>query len=61
MLLYKLSTKEAIRVRVLIVSHNVFSRTSNMGKTLLSYFRDFQPDEIAQFYIHSEIPTDDSI
>lgn len=48
-------------MRVLIVSHNVFSRTSNMGKTLLSYFRDFQPDEIAQFYIHSEIPTDDSI
>lgn len=48
-------------MRVLIVSHNVFSRTNNMGKTLLSYFRDFRPDEIAQFYIHSEIPTDDSI
>lgn len=43
-------------MRVLTVSHNVFSRTNNMGKTLMSYFSGFQPEEIAQFYIHSEPP-----
>ena len=48
-------------MRVLIVSHNVFGRTNNMGKTLLSYFPGFAPEEIAQFYIHSEVPTDDSV
>ena len=48
-------------MRVLIVSHNVFSRTNNMGKTLLSYFRGFSPEETAQFYIHSEVPTDDTV
>lgn len=48
-------------MKVLIVSHNLISRTSNMGKTLLSYFRDFSPNEIAQFYIHSEVPTDGSV
>ena len=48
-------------MKILVVSHNVFSKTGNMGKTLLSYFRDFHPEEIAQFYIHSEVPTDDSL
>lgn len=48
-------------MRVLIVSHNPFCRTNNMGKTLLSYFFGFQPEQIAQFYIHSEDPTDDSV
>ena len=48
-------------MRVLVVSHNVFGNTNNMGKTLLSYFSDFQPEEIAQLYIHSEVPTDDSV
>ena len=28
-----------------------------MGKTLISYFKDFDARDIAQFYIHSEIPT----
>ena len=48
-------------MRVLIVSHNVFDKTNNMGKTLLSYFSDFQPEEIAQFYIHSKAPADASV
>lgn len=48
-------------MRVLIVSHNVFGKTNNMGKTLLSYFSGFRPEEIAQFYIHSEAPADDSV
>ena len=48
-------------MRVLVVSHNVFGKTNNMGKTLLSYFSGFRPDEVAQLYIHSEVPTDDSV
>lgn len=32
-----------------------------MGKTLKAYFNAFNPDEIAQFYIHSQIPTDISV
>lgn len=47
-------------MKVLVVSHTVFSNTGNMGKTLLGYFDGFQKDEVAQFYIHSEVPTDDS-
>lgn len=43
--------------RVLVISHNVFSETSNMGKTLCGYFADFAPENIAQLYIHSEVPT----
>lgn len=48
-------------MNVLIVSHNLISGTSNMGKTLLSYFRNFSVGEISQFYIHSEIPVEDSL
>lgn len=46
-------------MRVLVVSHNVFSKDGNMGKTLSSYFSAFKPENIAQFYIHSEVPTTD--
>lgn len=45
-------------MKILVVSHNVFSKTSNMGKTLASYFKDLESCELAQFYIHSEVPTD---
>lgn len=48
-------------MRVLVVSHNVICRTGNMGKTIRSYFQEFSADEIAQVYVHSEIPTDLSI
>lgn len=48
-------------MRILIVSHNTLSRNSNMGRTMLSYFRDQAEDEYAQFYIHSEIPTDGTL
>jgi glycosyltransferase involved in cell wall biosynthesis len=44
-------------LKVLIVSHNVFSKTESMGKTLEGYFKDFDSNELAQFYIHSQIPT----
>ena len=43
-------------MRVLIISHNVFSESNNMGKTLLSYFRDFSPGELAEFYIQEKEP-----
>lgn len=48
-------------MRVLLISHTALSRTNNMGKTLLSYLSDFKPGEVAQLYIHSEVPTDDTI
>ena len=44
-------------MRVLVISHNVFSETNNMGKTLLSYFSDFSPEEVAEFYIQDKEPT----
>lgn len=44
--------------KVLIMSHNVLSPTSSMGKTLISYFHDCETSDLAQFYIHSEVPTD---
>lgn len=44
-------------MRVLIISHNIFSNTESMGKTLSSFFRSWPKDDIAQLYFHSEIPT----
>lgn len=43
-------------MRVLLIGHNVISETNNMGKTLLAYFRDFTPDEVAEFYIQEKEP-----
>lgn len=43
-------------MKLLVVSHNVLSASSNMGKTLSGYFRGWNVDELAQFYIHSEVP-----
>ncbi len=48
-------------MRVLIISHNVISETNNMGKTLLSYFQDFSPDEVAEFYIQEKEPKNASV
>ena len=45
-------------MKILVVSHNVFSRTNNMGKTMASYFENADGVELAQFYIHSEVPVD---
>ena len=44
-------------MKVLIISHTVFSASESMGKTLSTYFSTFSPDELAQFYIHSQVPT----
>ena len=42
--------------RVLVISHNVFSTTYSMGKTLSGFFKDWNKKNIAQLYIHNEIP-----
>lgn len=46
-------------MKVLVISHNVFSAAESMGKTLSGYFSDFAPEELAQFYIHSQVPVVD--
>ena len=46
-------------MKVLVVSHNVFSETESMGRTLANYFNCWNKNDIAQFYIHSEVPTTD--
>ena len=48
-------------MKVLIISHNAISETNNMGKTLLSYFQDFSPDEVAEFYIQDKVPVNASV
>ena len=42
--------------KVLIVSHNSFSSTNNMGKTLASYFSGFPKECLAQLYFHEGVP-----
>ena len=46
--------------KVLVVSHNVFSKNTSMGKTLDTYFWGWDKNKIAQLYFHSEIPTSDT-
>lgn len=46
-------------MKVLVISHNVFCETASMGKTLSAYFCGWNMDDIAQLYIHSEVPTSD--
>ena len=48
-------------MKILLISHTSLSKTGNMGKTLRSYVSAFSPGEVAQFYIHSELPTDKTI
>lgn len=45
--------------KVLVVSHNVFSTTSNMGKTMSALFQGWSKENIAQLYFHTEIPNSD--
>lgn len=42
--------------RVLVVSNNCFSTTTNNGKTLASLFRGYPADKITQMYFSSEQP-----
>ncbi|MEI2812158.1 MAG: hypothetical protein V9F00_18835 [Nocardioides sp.] len=43
--------------RVLFVSVNPFSDTSNNGKTFASFFKGYPRDSLAQLYFHREIPS----
>jgi len=42
--------------KVLIISHTCFSTTNSMGKTLAAYFKKYNPEMLAQFYIQSVVP-----
>ena len=46
-------------MKVLVISHNVFSMTSSMGKTLVNFFGQIEPENISQLYFHKQIPTTD--
>ncbi len=43
--------------RVLVISHNVFGSTSNMGRTLANFFEGYPAECLAQLYFHSQHPT----
>jgi UDP-N-acetylglucosamine 2-epimerase len=42
--------------KVLIFSHNCFSKTISNGRTLNNFFIDWPIDRLAQFYIYNELP-----
>ena len=46
-------------MKVLVISHNILSHTSNMGRTLLNFFKDFPQESLSQLYFHKEVPTTD--
>lgn len=55
----RMSTKQPYP-RTLVVSNNPFSTTSNNGKTLASFFKDFPKDKIAQLYFSPALPDEES-
>lgn len=42
--------------RLLVISHNCFSKTGSNGRTLMNYLKGWPLDKIAQFYIHPQKP-----
>lgn len=44
------------KMRILIISHNCLSLTNSNGRTLYNFVSSFANDEVANFYIHDEIP-----
>lgn len=42
--------------KVLVMSHNCFSKNGSNGRTLGSFFLDWQSEDLAQFYISNELP-----
>ena len=45
--------------KVLVISHNIFSKSGNMGKTMMEFLKCVPAENLAQIYFHSEIPTVD--
>lgn len=43
--------------KILVVSNNAFSETSNNGKTLASFFENYPVGKIAQLYFNPEFPS----
>ncbi|MBR2740720.1 MAG: hypothetical protein IKD87_08645 [Oscillospiraceae bacterium] len=43
--------------KVLVISHNVFSRTMNVGRFLADTFKDWPGDKLSQLFFYDEIPT----
>jgi len=43
--------------KILVISHNVLSDSSNMGRTISDFFTGWDKFKIAQLYFHSEVPT----
>ena len=46
-------------MKVLIVSHNCFSSSQSMGKTLASFFSEFPKTDLMQLYLYPSIPNID--
>ena len=44
-------------MKILIISQTVINKSNNMGKTLMSYFKGWNPQDIAQLFFHSFDPT----
>ncbi|MBO4252050.1 MAG: hypothetical protein J5911_05275, partial [Clostridia bacterium] len=47
------------KARVLLIGHNVLDGRTAFGKTLISFFKGWGKDSLAQLYFHSEVPTTD--
>ena len=43
--------------KVLIISHNLFEITNNIGKTLISLFNGWPKDRICQIYLRNDSPS----
>ena len=45
--------------RILITSGTAFRNDSNIGKTLISFFAEYDKDELSNIYFHNELPNVD--
>lgn len=46
-------------MNTLIISHNVLDKRTAMGKTIAAFFTGWESENLAQLYVHSEVPTMD--
>lgn len=43
--------------RILIISHNCMNESQNNGRTLMEFFNNYTPDNVAQLFLHNGVPT----